>query len=252
MSRPAYFRAPAARLVALLAPARGARFLDLGAGTGAVSRAARRRTREVVGCDPSLAMLRQGGAGGGSGVAGALPALPFADRAFTHVGASFVLSHLADPVAALVEVRRVLARGGRCGLTAWAADPSESAPGLLWAVVAGEHFGAASGASAATSLPSEAALTDPARLAACLEGAGFAVEIAAGEQFAVAISLARFLASRAISARARSLRAAVPPSRWRRFERDAGIRLAARFGRSLRFETRVNFAIGVVGERLIK
>ncbi|PZS34950.1 MAG: SAM-dependent methyltransferase [Pseudonocardiales bacterium] len=39
-------------------------------------------------------------------------ALPFADAAFDHLFVCFVLEHLADPVAALVALRRVLRPGG--------------------------------------------------------------------------------------------------------------------------------------------
>jgi demethylmenaquinone methyltransferase/2-methoxy-6-polyprenyl-1,4-benzoquinol methylase len=117
------------RIVAGAVGARaGERVLDLAAGTGTSSAAFAARGADCVACDFSLGMLRVGarrmagargtaGAGGGPGsvsfVAGDALRLPFRDAAFDAVTISFGLRNVADPVAALAEMRRVARPGGR-------------------------------------------------------------------------------------------------------------------------------------------
>jgi len=115
------------RLVTSAVDARpGERVLDLAAGTGTVSRALAASGAECVACDFSLGMLRVGserlrrgshvGAGGPPRVvfvAGDALALPFGAGAFDAVTISFGLRNVADPAAALAEMRRVTRPGGR-------------------------------------------------------------------------------------------------------------------------------------------
>ena len=129
----------------------GERVLDLAAGTGTSSLTFTATGADCVACDFSLGMLRagrarlggvrgggqppreQGGSGGdrsprekeqgGSGgivppgntsfVAGDALRLPFRDGAFDAVTISFGLRNVADPGAALAEMRRVTRPGGR-------------------------------------------------------------------------------------------------------------------------------------------
>ena len=113
-------------VTAALAPRPGERVLDLAAGTGTVSRALTASGAQCVACDFSLGMLqvgagrlRRGGrvrAGGPPRVefvAGDALALPFGDGAFDAVTISFGLRNVADPAAALAEMRRVTRPGGR-------------------------------------------------------------------------------------------------------------------------------------------
>jgi SAM-dependent methyltransferase len=86
---------------------RGTRVLDIGTGTGAAARAARRAGADwVVGVDVALGMLRVG-SGWGSTVVADASRLPFADGGFDLVVAACCLGHLADPLAALIEARRL-------------------------------------------------------------------------------------------------------------------------------------------------
>src|SRR6266545_2252785 len=128
VSVPHYFQRPAERLVAMLGISRGDRLLDAGAGTGVAAAFALRFTPRVVAADPSWPMLQRARAA----VVAGLPLLPFADRSFDRIAAGFVLNHLADRGEALLDLGRVLARGGRLGIASWAKGPSDNEAGELW------------------------------------------------------------------------------------------------------------------------
>ena len=111
----------------------GERVLDLAAGTGTSSLTFTATGADCVACDFSLGMLQAGRAvrprrgrrpPGAAGVGGTPPGrlsfvagdalrLPFRDGAFDAVTISFGLRNVADPGAALAEMRRVTRPGGR-------------------------------------------------------------------------------------------------------------------------------------------
>jgi len=106
----------------------GERVLDLAAGTGTSSTVLARSGASCVACDFSLGMLKVGAArfrgtrpeiisrNGRpvvSFVAGDALALPFGGGMFDAVTISFGLRNVADPAAALAEMRRVTRPGGR-------------------------------------------------------------------------------------------------------------------------------------------
>ena len=86
--------------------------LDVGAGTGAVSHRLLAAGAHVVAVDASWPMLAHQASSRPPAVVGDIGRLPLADGAVDGAAAAFVLNHLADPVAALVEMRRVVRRGG--------------------------------------------------------------------------------------------------------------------------------------------
>ncbi|KDN83287.1 methyltransferase domain-containing protein [Kitasatospora cheerisanensis] len=100
----------------------GQRLLDIGCGPGTITADLADRlgpTGRVVGVDPSEEVLVQAAAlAAGRGPdrltfeAADVYRLPYADASFDVVHAHQVLQHLADPVAALREMRRVTAPGG--------------------------------------------------------------------------------------------------------------------------------------------
>jgi SAM-dependent methyltransferase len=101
----------------------GARALDLGAGTGAASRALLRAgAARVVAVDAAGGMLAVDAGHRPPAAVGDALALPFAARAFDVTVAAFSLNHLADPGAGLAEAARVTRRGGAVLASAYAAD----------------------------------------------------------------------------------------------------------------------------------
>lgn len=107
-------RGMAARRGELLASARG-RVLELGAGTGLNLRHYPDGV-DLVLSEPDPAMrgrLQRRAAGRATVVDAGAERIPFPDDSFDTVVSTFVLCTVADPEAALAEVRRVLAPGGR-------------------------------------------------------------------------------------------------------------------------------------------
>jgi SAM-dependent methyltransferase len=93
----------------------GDRLLEIGCGGGLLLREALATGATVTGIDHSAEMVslaRERAPGALVRLAGA-EQLPFPEGSFTAVAMSIVLMFLADPVAALHECSRVLARGGR-------------------------------------------------------------------------------------------------------------------------------------------
>ena len=98
-----------------LHPAPGERIVDLAAGTGTSSVPLAAAGAFVIPCDFSLGMLSVGRERqpGLPCVAGDALHLAFADRSLDAITISFGLRNTADPLAALVEMRRVVRPGGR-------------------------------------------------------------------------------------------------------------------------------------------
>ncbi|MCE7006434.1 methyltransferase domain-containing protein [Kibdelosporangium philippinense] len=128
-------------LVDYARPERGSRVLDVGAGRGAVARAALAIGCQVTAIDASKGMVdrlaadfpeidaRQMDAG----------ALDFPDGSFDLVAAGFVIQVLPDADVALAEFRRVLAPGGMLALSL----EKQTVGRLRWLFeLAGEFFGA--------------------------------------------------------------------------------------------------------------
>lgn len=107
------------RLVELAAPAPGARVLDVGAGRGAVARAALVRGCVVTAVDASAGMVERLRADHPSITARQLDAgrLDFPDGSFDVVTAGFLVQVLDDPALALAEFNRVLGPGGTVALS---------------------------------------------------------------------------------------------------------------------------------------
>lgn len=90
----------------------GHHILDVGAGTGAVSRAVIRLGGRATAVDAAEDMVAHMRAHGLTAVSGDLLSLPFDDATFDGSVAAFSISHVDDPVRALREARRVVRAGG--------------------------------------------------------------------------------------------------------------------------------------------
>ena len=158
---PTVFGPWAADLIGAASPRPGERVLDVACGTGVVARLAAERVGAgggVAGLDLNPGMLA---------VARAV-ALPFGDGAFDLVLCQQGLQFFPDRPAALREMRRVLAPGGRAVLATW--RPIRHAPGF--AVLAGS-MGRHVGPEAEALLQAPFGLGDAEELRALIVGAGF-------------------------------------------------------------------------------
>jgi SAM-dependent methyltransferase len=104
-------------------PLRGRRILDVGAGTGAATRAAvDAGAAAVVAVDVAVGMLAYQAENRPPAVAGDALALPFAGASFDAAVAAFSVNHVADPVTAMREMSRVTRAGAPLVAGSYAAD----------------------------------------------------------------------------------------------------------------------------------
>jgi SAM-dependent methyltransferase len=129
-------------------PGRG-RLLDVGCGTGSLARAMATRwpTRSVAGVDiakPYIAYAQaQPRLDNLAFEIADAARLPFADRSFDGAVAQLVLNFVPDPVAALTEMKRVTAPGGRLAAAVWDFRGGLVYQRIFWDTAAGIHPGAA-------------------------------------------------------------------------------------------------------------
>ncbi|SED58849.1 demethylmenaquinone methyltransferase [Ruania alba] len=117
---------------AAVAAAPGERVLDLAAGTGTSSEPYADAGIDVVPCDFSAGMVAVGKRRRPDldFVVGDATALPFADATFDAVTISFGLRNVVDTTAALAEMFRVTAPGGRLVICEFSTPPNAAWRGL--------------------------------------------------------------------------------------------------------------------------
>jgi len=130
---PAFGRRFAERALDALVVVRGARVLDVACGTGILARLAAHvvgPAGRVVGIEPSPAAIAAARRIDVTSIVDWQTwegdRLPFPDATFDVVACQHALQRFADPVAALEDMRRVLAPGGRLGIITW--GPIEENP----------------------------------------------------------------------------------------------------------------------------
>jgi SAM-dependent methyltransferase len=114
----------------------GTRLLDAGCGAGGASALAAGLDAQVNGLDAAEALLAIARARvpDGDFHLGDLEALPYGDETFDAVIAADVLAYVADPLAALRQLRRVCARQGRVVLAIWGAPEACEQRAIIQAV----------------------------------------------------------------------------------------------------------------------
>ena len=105
-------------------PLTGRVVLDVGAGTGAASRAIERAGGRAVPVDVAAGMLATLLAGGRAGLVADARCLPVPDASVGAVVAAFSYNHVPDPHRALAEAARVVGVGGVILASAYASDDS--------------------------------------------------------------------------------------------------------------------------------
>ncbi len=106
----------------LVSKARGSRVLDLATGTGLVARALEEANLSVIGVDVAFGAVLSAhrlSLGQAAFVAGDAHTLPFRSGCVDHVTCGLGLSHFADILTALAEIRRILCPGGHMLASAW-------------------------------------------------------------------------------------------------------------------------------------
>ncbi|MCE7988798.1 MAG: methyltransferase domain-containing protein [Caldilinea sp. CFX5] len=172
-----------AKTTVLAAPRPGERVLDVACGTGVVTRQAAEAvgpTGRVVGLDLSPEALavacRVNERSNGAVIEwreGSAEKLPFADGCFDVVFCQLGLMFFPDRVAALREMRRVLAPAGRISLMTW--GPLDK---NLGNAAMAQAWRARVGTEQAAKLNPPHALPDPAAVSRLLQEAGFAQVVA--------------------------------------------------------------------------
>jgi ubiquinone/menaquinone biosynthesis C-methylase UbiE len=129
-------RAVAPIFLQWLAPQAGARWLDVGCGTGVLTHTLLELSSPaaVIGIDPEAAQISQASQGPAAGRAAFQVAdacrLPFADASFDIAAAALVLNFIAERSQAVAEMRRVTRGGGSVAAYVWdfAEELSPSGP----------------------------------------------------------------------------------------------------------------------------
>lgn len=204
-------------LVAASGAGPGRRVLDVCCGHGNATEALAATGAEVTGLDFSAAFLEiaRQRVPAAAFVEGDVQAMPFEDGAFDAVTCNVGLGHVPDPDAAVAEIARVLAPGGRAVLSAWA----EAARSPAFQVFFGALKAHAEDLSLAPDAPDFHLFAREAEVTALLRGAGLgdvrvrtvdvAFDLARADDFAEVFRSATVRAAMVITAQPPAAQAAI-------------------------------------------
>ena len=152
---------------------RGARVVDVGAGSGDAAGRAVERGAIATGVDVAAAMVEIAARRHPAAqfVQASATRLPFADGSFDAAVGNIVIQHIGEPERAALELARVLVSGGRVALSTW--DAPERSPffATILGAVADADVPPPTGIPAG---PSFFQFADDVVFAALLQNAGFA------------------------------------------------------------------------------
>lgn len=243
---PLQFAAPARDLVTAAGLRAGQRVLDVGTGTGAAALAAVRAVGpagQVVGVDPSLAMLRRFHPHGAARVAAHAGALPCAAGSFDAVLASFVLSHLDDVPRALDQMIAVLRPRGVIGAATWGARTTPVSEVWNEAVALFTNPAALQSAFRAV-IPGDGWFSDPAHLHAAMTAAGLRRVEVRRREYRATLTAARYASLKEAGIEGALLRRRLGEPGWREFRRALVERFERRLGPSVTYTRDVHIATG--------
>lgn len=241
ISVPLMFEQPGIDLVHLLELKPQDRLMDVGAGTGAISRAAQSKVRSVTAVDLSFEMLSRTELT--DRVAARVPGLPFPSGAFDVVTAGFLLTHIPDYATALTDIIRVLTPSGKIGLAFWKINPNRYSE--TWQQIADKFAGKNFFKDvAANVLPWEDLFSNPGNVREALSAAGFRSITIAEKIYDCETNNNDYLASRSINLQARFLREKWDQQTWLQFVLSVQRTFRDQFTDPLEFSTEVIFGIG--------
>jgi ubiquinone/menaquinone biosynthesis C-methylase UbiE len=244
------FQAVARHLLAVASPVRGARLLDLGAGTGAVASALgdeTRRLRAIVGCDLSARMLNQArhGVPRLRVVVADAAQLPFRDSSFDLATANCVLSHVTEHRRCLAEVVRVLARPGAFAMASW--GPSSDPYAAAWKELLDGAVGTGTVQRTGDLVaPSEGHFSSAENVRAALMEAGFGAARIEAVELTHEFSVGEYLADRELGSSGRFGRHTLGEAEWRRFLEIAKGEFVRRFGDRFSYGRPVVLGLGTL------
>jgi ubiquinone/menaquinone biosynthesis C-methylase UbiE len=224
------------------------RVLDVGSGTGVALLPAVKAVGPgglVVGLDPSVEMLRIAQSKKLTPlVVAEVPGVPFANGTFDVVLANFVVSHFTHYDVALVDMVRVLRRGGQLGVTAW--GPSQSVYSEVWREVAGSFVSKdllLDASRQGVPWAWEEWFSEPIHVREALQDAGLIKVKVRRREYRTVMSVAAYLIARETSLQGRFMRQTLTKAQWKHFQESAAEEFRSRFGDSIRYTGEVHLAV---------